>query len=87
MVDVVKLLEYNETIRNRYFETLAKLSWKELAKNREASFHSMKNIFVHFLRRDRLLAGFPARAETFIRRRIMTSTELWKKSQVLHGAR
>jgi uncharacterized damage-inducible protein DinB len=49
MVDVVKLLEYNETVRHRYFETLTKLSWKELAKNREASFYSLKNIFIHVL--------------------------------------
>jgi len=49
MVDIKKLLEYNETIRHRYFETLTKLSWKELTKNREASFHSMKNILVHTL--------------------------------------
>lgn len=49
MVDVIKLLEYNETVRHRYFETLSRLSWKELVKNREASFHSIRNIFVHVL--------------------------------------
>lgn len=49
MVDVVDLLEYNETVRHRYFETLSRLSWKELIKNREASFHSIRNIFVHVL--------------------------------------
>jgi len=49
MVDIKKLLEYNEAVRHRYFETFTKLSWKEFAKNREASFHSIKNIFVHTL--------------------------------------
>jgi len=49
MVDVKKLLEYNETVRHRYFEKLSTLSWEELDKNREASFHSLKNIFVHTL--------------------------------------
>jgi uncharacterized damage-inducible protein DinB len=49
MVDVKKLLEYNETVRHRYFETFTKLPWEEFTKNREASFHSMKNIFVHTL--------------------------------------
>jgi len=49
MVKIKQLLEYNEAIRHRYFETLTKLSWKEFTKNREASFHSMKNIFVHTL--------------------------------------
>jgi len=49
MVDIKKLLEYNEATRHRYFETFTKLPWKEFTKNREASFHSMKNIFIHTL--------------------------------------
>jgi len=49
MVDVKKLLEYNEEVRHRYFDALAKLSWDELVKNREASFHSIRNIFIHIL--------------------------------------
>lgn len=47
MVDVRKLLEYNEEVRHRYFDVLAKLPWEELAKNREASFHSLRNIVIH----------------------------------------
>jgi uncharacterized damage-inducible protein DinB len=47
MVDVRGLLEYNEEVRHRYFDVLAKLSWEELVKNREASFHSLRNIFIH----------------------------------------
>jgi len=49
MVDVRKLLEYNEDVRHRYFETLSRLPWEEFIENREASFHSMRNIFVHTL--------------------------------------
>lgn len=49
MVDVRKLLEYNESVRHRYFETLSRLSWEEFTENREASFHSIRNIFVHTL--------------------------------------
>lgn len=49
MVDIRNLLKYNESVRHAYFESLAKLSWKEFTKNREASFHSMRNIFVHTL--------------------------------------
>jgi len=49
VVYIKKLLEYNETVRHKYFETFTKLSWDEFTKNREASFHSMKNIFVHTL--------------------------------------
>jgi uncharacterized damage-inducible protein DinB len=49
MVDVRKLLEYNESVRHRYFGKLARLSWEEFTKNREASFHSIRNIFIHTL--------------------------------------
>lgn len=49
LVDIRRLLEYNEKVRHRYFEALAKLTWREFVKNREASFHSLKNIFVHTL--------------------------------------
>ena len=49
MVEVKQLLEYNEKVRHRYFEALAKLPWEELVKNREASFHSLRNIFIHTL--------------------------------------
>jgi len=49
MVDVRELLEYNENVRHRYFESFTRLSWEEFIKNREASFHSIRNIFVHTL--------------------------------------
>jgi uncharacterized damage-inducible protein DinB len=49
MVDIADLLNYNEVVRHRYFEALTNLSWKELIRNREASFHSIRSIFVHVL--------------------------------------
>jgi len=49
MVEVKQLLEYNEKVRHRYFEALSKLPWDEFVKNREASFHSLRNIFIHTL--------------------------------------
>ena len=49
MVEVKQLLKYNDLIRERYFEALAKLPWSEFVKNREASFHSLRNIFIHTL--------------------------------------
>ena len=49
VVDVRKLLEYNEIVRHRYFEGFTRLSWDEFTENREASFHSIRNIFVHTL--------------------------------------
>jgi len=49
MVDVNKLLDYNENVRHKYFETLTKLTWREFTADREASFNSIRNIFVHTL--------------------------------------
>lgn len=49
MVDVRQLLEYSEEVRHRYFEALTKLPWEEFTANREASFHSFRNIFIHTL--------------------------------------
>jgi len=47
MVDVRELLRYNEEVRHKYFDTLAKLPWDRLTEDREASWHSLRNIFVH----------------------------------------
>jgi uncharacterized damage-inducible protein DinB len=47
MVDIKKLLAYNVVERHAFFEAFAKLSWDEFTKNREASFNSIRNIFVH----------------------------------------
>jgi len=49
MVEVVKLLEYSLEARHRYFDALSKLPWSEFVKNREASWHSIRNIFIHTL--------------------------------------
>jgi len=49
MVEVKRLLEYDREIRHRYFDTLSHLPWEELTKNREASWHSLRNIFLHTL--------------------------------------
>ena len=49
MVDVRALIEYNVEVRRRYLTTLARLPWHEFVKNREASWYSMRNIFIHTL--------------------------------------
>jgi len=46
---VKALLEYNKQVRRRYFVALCRLPWQEFTKNREASFHSIRNIFIHTL--------------------------------------
>jgi len=49
MVDIRELLTYTESVRHKYFESFTKLAWNEFTKNREASFHSIRNILVHTL--------------------------------------
>jgi uncharacterized damage-inducible protein DinB len=49
MVDIGDLLAYNDVERRAFFKAFAKLSWGEFIKNREASFHSIRNIFIHTL--------------------------------------
>lgn len=49
MVEIRELLEYNDKVRGRYFECLTRLSWSEFVKDREASWGSMRNIFIHTL--------------------------------------
>ena len=50
MVNVKELLEYNVQVRQRYFQALAGIPWKELIRNREASFNSIRNIFIHTIK-------------------------------------
>jgi uncharacterized damage-inducible protein DinB len=40
---------YNVDLRHKYLDALSKLDWGELVKNREASFHSLRNIFLHMI--------------------------------------
>jgi uncharacterized damage-inducible protein DinB len=49
MVDIRDLLAYNDVENRAFFKSFAKLSWREFVKNREASFHSIGNIFIHTL--------------------------------------
>jgi uncharacterized damage-inducible protein DinB len=69
MVEVVKLLEYNRDVRHRYFDALAKVPWKELVKNREASFHSLRNIFIHTLNATDFWLDFLLKEKLYVHRR------------------
>ena len=48
-MDFPELFEYNRMVRSSYLDTVARLPWEEVVKNREASFHSIRNIFLHTL--------------------------------------
>jgi uncharacterized damage-inducible protein DinB len=45
----LKLLEYSQFLRHRYLETLSKLPWEEVVKDRGASFPSLRDIYVHIV--------------------------------------
>jgi uncharacterized damage-inducible protein DinB len=49
MVDIQKLLAYNDLERCAFFKAFAKLSWAEFVVNRGASFDSIRNVFIHTL--------------------------------------
>lgn len=46
-MDSRNLLEYSQSLRNRYLEQLAKLPWEEVVESRGASFDSLRNVFLH----------------------------------------
>ncbi len=48
-MDVKALFEYNWYCRRKFLESMGKLPWEKLVENREASFNSMRNIFLHSL--------------------------------------
>ena len=48
-MNTLKLMEYSQFLRHKYLETLSKLPWEEVVKDRCASFPSLKDIFVHMV--------------------------------------
>ena len=46
-MEAVKLLEYSQYLRHKYLETLSKLPWEEVVKDRCASFGSLRDIYLH----------------------------------------
>src|SRR4030042_6157919 len=48
-VKTLKLLEYSQFLRHKYLETLSKLPWEEVIKDRGASFPSLRDIYLHIV--------------------------------------
>lgn len=44
---IIKLLEYCQYLRHAYLDTFSKLPWDEFVKVRDASFDSLRDIFLH----------------------------------------
>jgi uncharacterized damage-inducible protein DinB len=49
MVEVKALFEYNWYCRAKFLDAMSKLPWEKIIENREASFNSMRNVFIHSL--------------------------------------
>jgi uncharacterized damage-inducible protein DinB len=45
----LQLLEYSQFLRHKYLETLSKLPWEDLVKDRNASFPSLRDIYLHIV--------------------------------------
>jgi uncharacterized damage-inducible protein DinB len=48
-MNVLRMLEYSQFLRHQYLETLSKLPWAEVVKDRGASFPSLRDIFLHMV--------------------------------------
>jgi len=64
------LLEYCHAVRDGYLERLATLPWEELARDRGASFDSMKNILLHTLDAEDRMVNYviPGRTREWVSR-------------------
>ena len=46
-MNVIKMLKYSQYLRHSYLNTFSKLPWDEFVKKRDASFDSLRDIFLH----------------------------------------
>jgi len=49
MFSANELYAYSSSVRARFLESLRGIPWEEVTKDREVSFNSMRNVFVHML--------------------------------------
>jgi len=67
MFSVNELYEYSSKVRRRFLESMSAMPWEEVTKNREASFQSMKNVFIHMIEVEDWMVGWviPGRNEPY----------------------
>ena len=58
MLKIQELSKYSTTVRRKFAEKLASLPYAEVDRNREASFHSMKNILLHMVDNEDWIVNF-----------------------------
>jgi len=71
MFSIEELHQYSSRVRRRFADRLAELPWSEVDKNREASFYSMKNIFLHMIDNEDWMVSWVVRdrSKDYVRRR------------------
>ena len=71
MFSIRELHSYSSRVRANFVGKLSELSWADLEKNREASFHSMKNILVHMIENEEWIVNcvIPGRTAEYKRKK------------------
>lgn len=49
MLRISNFYRYNSDVRKKYLDALAKLPWDAIVKDRGASYHSIRDVFIHVL--------------------------------------
>ncbi|HYB04184.1 MAG TPA: hypothetical protein VED17_06970, partial [Nitrososphaerales archaeon] len=49
MMSIQELYDYSSRVRRRFAVKLSELPWREVTRNREASFYSIRNILLHMI--------------------------------------
>jgi uncharacterized damage-inducible protein DinB len=68
---IQELYQYTSAVRRRFLDKLEALPWAVLVKNREASFYSIRNIFLHMIDNEDWIVNWviPARSAEYKRRK------------------
>jgi uncharacterized damage-inducible protein DinB len=71
MFEIIELYEYSSRVRRRFAEKLAQLPLDTVAKNREASFYSMKNILLHMIDNEDWMVNWviPGKSQAYVRKK------------------
>jgi uncharacterized damage-inducible protein DinB len=79
---IQELHNYSSRVRHRFADQLAKLTWEEVERNRQASFYSMKNILIHMIDNEDWIVNWViyGKSEQYTRRKSAEYTSM----QMLH---
>jgi len=71
LFSVVELYAYSSRVRRSFAMKLAELPFEAVAKNREASFYSMKNILLHMIDNEDWIVNWviPRKSRAYVRKK------------------